>query len=63
MGTARASQFPTVTFTPEETVPLTFQGRTVQAYAGVPLTCPSCFKEIYDKKRSVAQDDSKSPGK
>jgi hypothetical protein len=63
MGTARASQFPTVTFTPEETVPLTFNGVTVQAHAGVPMTVQKCFKEIYDKKRSVAPDDSKSPGK
>uniref|UniRef100_A0A6M3IHM4 Uncharacterized protein n=1 Tax=viral metagenome TaxID=1070528 RepID=A0A6M3IHM4_9ZZZZ len=43
--------FPLVTFTPEETLPLTFQGIRVQALAGVEFTVPKCFKDIYDRSR------------
>ena len=43
--------FPIVDFVPEANVPLTFQGVKVQAYAGVEMHVPKCFKDIYDKSR------------
>ena len=43
--------FPTVSFTPEETIPLTFQGVKVQAYDGIEMHVPRCFKTIYDHHR------------
>lgn len=47
-------QFPIVTFTPEETILLTFQGVPFQAYAGIECHVPQCFKEIYDRHRRPA---------
>jgi len=43
--------FPVVTFTPERTVGLTFQGVRVQAIGGTEMHVPSCFKKIYDESR------------
>jgi len=43
--------FSIVSFTPEETMPLTYQGVRVQALAGVEFAVPKCFKDIYDKTR------------
>jgi len=43
--------FPIVTFTPEETVPLTWNGVKVQALAMVEMHVPEPFKEIYDRHR------------
>ena len=45
------AMFPIASFTPEETVPLTFQGITVQAFGGIEMHVPSCFKTIYDQHR------------
>ena len=43
--------FPMAKFTPEETIPLTFNGVRVQALAGYEMEVPQCFKDIYDKHR------------
>ena len=43
------NMFDIVSFTPERTVPLTFNGVKVQAYAGIEMHVPQCFKEIYDQ--------------
>ncbi|KKL71581.1 hypothetical protein LCGC14_2093520 [marine sediment metagenome] len=39
--------FPIVSFIPEETIPLTFQGVKVQAYVGIEMHVPKCFKDIF----------------
>ncbi len=49
-------QFPIVTFTPEETIKLTFQGITVQAIAGMEMHVPQCFKELYDNHRKALRN-------
>ncbi len=41
--------FPIVSFTPMETVPLSYQGVKVIAYAGIEMHVPQCFKEIYEQ--------------
>ena len=43
--------FPIVTFTPEETVPLIFNGVRYQAMNGVEMHVPQCIKEIYDRHK------------
>ena len=43
--------FPYVSFRPEETIPLTFQGVKVQCFAGFEMHVPKCFKDIYDNHR------------
>lgn len=45
--------FPIVTFTPEDTLPLNFNGVRVQAIAGVEMHVPSVYKEIYDNHRKA----------
>ena len=45
--------FPIVTFTPEETIGLTFQGIRVQALEGKEMHVPKCFKNIYDQHRAA----------
>ena len=52
-------KFPYVKFMAEETVPLTFQGVTVQAFAGFEMHVPECFKKIYDNHRKEARLASK----
>jgi len=48
--------FPMVTFTPFETLPVTFQGYTVQLVAGEEITCPSIFHGIYqDHLRAIRE--------
>ena len=44
-------QFPVVTFTPEETIPLTWNGVKVQALAQTEMHVPQPFKMIYDQHR------------
>jgi hypothetical protein len=44
-------EFPIVTFTPEETIPLTWNGVKVQAYAQIEMHVPEPFKMIYDNHR------------
>lgn len=43
--------FPLVIFTPEETIPLSFNGVRVQAIAQVEMKVPEPFKRIYDQHR------------
>lgn len=43
--------FPFATFTPEETILLTFQGVPVQARANIEMHVPECFKNVYDQHR------------
>jgi len=47
-------QFPDVTFIPERTIPLTWNGIRVQAIAGRELKVPKCFKDIYDRSIRVS---------
>ena len=51
--------YPPVTFTPEETIPVTFNGLTVQLMADQPITVPSCFKGIYDEHRRLVRQSAK----
>ena len=51
--------FPIVTFTPEETITLTFQGVPVQAYADREMHVPECFKQIYDQHRREQRINTK----
>jgi hypothetical protein len=39
--------YPMVVFTPIETIPVTFQGHTIQFYAMQEIKCPSIFMDIY----------------
>ena len=43
--------YPMLTFTPEETIPITLQGITYQLEADKPITVPSAIKDIYDNYR------------
>lgn len=45
------SMFPIVSFIPEETIPLTYNGVRVQALQGVEIHVPQCFKRLYDQHR------------
>ena len=49
------NMFPIVSFTPRETVLLTFQGVPVQAISGVEMHVPKCFEDMY-RRRERAQD-------
>lgn len=53
--------FPIVTFTPEETVPLTENGVKVQAYSGVEMHVPSPFKANYDRHRALLRKGQSLP--
>lgn len=44
-------RFPIVTFTPEETIPLTWNGVRVQALSQIEMHVPQPFKAIYDQHR------------
>jgi hypothetical protein len=44
-------RFPKVTFVPEESIPVTFNGITYQLREGEDNTVPSCIKVIYDDHR------------
>ncbi len=46
-------KFPLVTWTPEETIPLCFNGVHYQAFMGFEWVTPSCIKSIYDNHRKV----------
>ncbi len=46
-------KFPLVTWTPEETIPLCFNGVHYQAFMGFEWVTPSVIKTIYDNHRKV----------
>ncbi len=52
--------FPMVTFMPEETVPVSWNGVRYQLLEGIEATVPSCIKGIYDdyrrRVRSIGRD-------
>ena len=52
--------FPIVSFTPEETVPLTWNGVTVQALEGIEMHVPQCYKTLYDNHRQALRLAGKS---
>ena len=52
--------FPIVSFIPEETIPLTFQGVSVQAIEGLEMHVPECYKRIYDNHRKALREAGKS---
>lgn len=43
--------YPAVTFTPEETIPITVHGQRWQLISDQVITVPSIIKEIYDEHR------------
>ena len=45
--------FPQITFTPEETIPVTFQGHTWYLQTDNTVTVPSVIKGIYDEHRRL----------
>jgi len=51
--------YPPVAFTPEETIPVTFNGLTIQLRADQPITVPSCFKGIYDEHRRLVRQSAR----
>ena len=53
--------FPIATFTPEETLPLTYQGVTVAALSGIEMHVPQCFKNIYDNHRRMQREVHRLP--
>lgn len=54
--------FPIVSFTPDETIPLNFQGVRVQAISGIEMHVPKCFKNIYDEhRRRLRETGAKLP--
>lgn len=44
--------YPDITFTPEQTLPVTFNGVSMHLVSGVEVTCPSVFKGLYDDYRA-----------
>ena len=52
--------FPVVSFIPEETIRLTYQGVPVQAFSGIEMHVPKCFKDIYDRHRFELRQHSKN---
>ena len=48
------------TFTPEETIPVTISGVTVQLIADVQITCPCCFRDIYLEHRRKMRQTGRS---
>ena len=51
--------FPISTFTPEETLLLTFQGVAVQALSGIEMHVPKCFQDVYRSHQKVIRDSLK----
>ncbi len=45
--------FPVVSFVPEETIPLSFNGVRVQAIEGYEMHVPKCFYDIYQQHRAM----------
>ena len=54
--------FPEVTFTPEETIPVTYQGVKIQLIADREITVPEPFKGIYDDYRKAKRNPTLPPG-
>jgi len=48
--------YPMVTFTPIETIPVTFQGHTIQFYAMQEIKCPSIFVDIYKQHLEATRE-------
>ncbi len=55
-------KFPIVTFTPEETIPLIFNGVRVQAIEGYEMHVPKCFYTIYQQHRAMLRKPKTLPG-
>ena len=53
--------FPLVKFTPEETIPLSFNGVRVQAFNGIEMTVPQCYKDIYDQHKRELRKSPRLP--
>ena len=43
--------FPLATFTPTETIPITWNGLELILVADLEMTVPKCFKDVYDERR------------
>ena len=54
------SMFPIVSFTPGETIPLTFQGVKVQAYENVEMHVPECFRSLYERHLREQRSNQKN---
>jgi len=48
--------FPVVSFTPDETIPLTWNGVSVMAISGLEMHTPKCFKDLYDRHRQAVRE-------
>lgn len=55
-------RFDIVDFTPEETIPLSWNGVKVQAYAGIEMHVPKPFYDLYNKHRREAASQKAPPG-
>lgn len=51
--------YPSVTFTPEETIPITVHGLKYQLIADQPISVPSIVKDIYDDHRKAGRSSPK----
>ena len=48
--------YPMVNYTPPETIPVTFQGHTVQFYSMMEIRCPSIFVDIYKQHMEATRE-------
>ncbi len=55
-------RYEVVSFIPEETIPLNFNGVKVQAFSGIEMHVPKCFKKVYDDHRKALRPESPPPG-
>lgn len=53
-------RFPIVSFVPDETIPLTWNGVKVQAYSGIEMHVPKPFYDIYRQHKSEQMKSAKS---
>lgn len=53
-------RFPISSFVPEETIPLTWNGVTVQAYSGIEMHAPKPFYDLYREHRKRLGEGSKN---
>ena len=51
--------FPIVSFAPDETILLTFNGVAVQAFSGVEMHVPKCFQDVYRSHQRATRDSLK----
>lgn len=55
-------RFPIVSFIPDETIPLTWQGVRVQALSGIEMHVPRPFYELYNRHKAELRPHKSPPG-